>query len=229
MDLLAELGVEKLVHTSSVAAIGYRTDRGIADETTAYNWGSQLSYKYSKHLAELEVLNGVRRGLNATIVNPSVVIGPRDVYVHGGKIVRDIRRGRIPVYVDGGMNIVSIHDVVRGHLAAASIGRPGERYILGGINLSHKEIFDRTALLIGGKAPSIRAPVRFAKALAAAFDLIGDISNSEPWISTDLLAGIGMNQWYSFEKAKRELGHATTSIDDAIRGSHEWYEANGMM
>lgn len=229
VELCLDLGVRKLVHTSSVAALGYRTDRQLIDENTPYNWGSHIGYKYSKHLAELEVLQGVEKGLNATIVNPSIVVGPRDIHFHGGQIVRDIKRGRIPVYVDGGMNIVSVHDVVVGHLAAAERGRNGERYILGGLNLTHKQVFDAAARVLHGKAPRFKVPLWVASELARTFELIGNMMNTKPWITSDLLAGMGMRNWYSIEKANQELGYDPSPVEDAVRQAYEWYAENGLM
>lgn len=224
-----ELGIDKLICTSSVAALGFRADGHLIDESTDYNWGTDVGYKYSKHLAELEILKGVRQGLHATLVNPTVVIGPRDAYIHGGQIVRDIKRGRIPAYVEGGMNIVSVHDVVAGHIAAAIRGRPGERYILGGVNLTHKEIFALAAKVLGGRTPVVKAPVWAVKFIARAFDLIGALTNVQPWITSELVAGVGMAQWYSIEKSQRELGYQPTSVEDAMREAYEWYVENGMM
>ena len=217
VNVCLELGIKKLVHTSTIAALGYRTGNGLIDETTAYNWGTRYSYRYTKHLAELGVLKGVKKGLNATIVNPAIVIGPRDINAHGGIIVRDIKRGRIPAYVEGGMNIVSVHDVVAGEIAAALHGRSGERYILGGVNLTHREIFNLAAKILEGKAPKIKAPVWLVKSIAKIFDLVGDITGIHPPLTSDLAAASGMYNWYSIEKAKRELNYEPTSIEIAIK------------
>jgi dihydroflavonol-4-reductase len=229
VDACLQLGVSKLVHTSSVAALGYRTDGELVDETTAYNWGQRIGYKYTKHLAELEVMKGISTGLNATLVNPSVIIGPRDVYIHGGQIVRDVKRGLIPAYIHGGMNVVRVHDIVAGHIAAAIRGRNGERYILGGINLTHKEVFCIAALIVGGRAPFIKIPAWFVKAIARSCDAIGEITRRQPWITSDLVSGAGMNNWYSIEKAQRELGYIPTSIETAMREAYEWYVEKKML
>jgi len=229
VEVCLEAGIEKLVHTSSVAALGYRTDGQLIDETTQYNWARTDGYRYSKHLSELAVLEGVSRSLNATIVNPSVIIGPRDAYVHGGQIVRDIKKGIIPAYVEGGMNIVGVKDVVAGHLAAATKGRSGERYILGGINLTHKEVFELAARVLNGRAPKIKAPTWGAKAIARTFDFIGTITRTQPWITSDLIAGIGKLNWYSIEKAKHELDYEPTSIEDSMKEAYEWYRGNNVL
>jgi len=229
VDLCLELGVSKLVHTSSVAALGYKSDGSMIDETTEYNWDPGFGYKYSKHRSELEVLNGVRRGLDATIVNPSVIIGPRDVYVHGGQIVRDISRGRIPLYVEGGMNVVSVHDVVKGHIAAAERGRSGERYILGGANMTFKEVFDLAARVLQGRSPFIKVPVWLAKSVGILVEFSSNRTGTRPWITAELLSTIGSKSWYSIDKARRELSYDTTPIENAMREAYTWYRENGMI
>ena len=229
VDACLDLGVGKLIHTSSVAALGYRTDAQLIDETTEYNWGRSIGYRYTKHLAELEVLRGVSKGLHAVILNPSIIIGQRDVYVHGGVIVREIKRGRIPVYLHGGMNVVSVHDVVSGHLAAAERGRAGERYILAGTNFTHKEVFDLAAKVTGGRAPNVRIPVRLVQIIARISDMVAGLWGKQPWISPDLLSGAGRNQWYSVSKAERELEFHPSLIEGAMREAYEWYRQHGMV
>lgn len=229
VELCIESGIQKLVHTSSVAALGFRTDGQFVDETTEYNWGRRFGYKYSKHLSEREVFKGVEQGLDAVIVNPSVIIGPRDVYFHGGQIIRDIVRGRIPIYVRGGMNVVGVPDVVEGHLAAAERGRSGERYILGGWNMTFKEVFDLAARLLGGKAPLLKVPTLLAKGVGNIVEFLSNLANTKPWITTELLATIGSNNWYSIDKAQRELGYKASPIEEAMREAYLWYKENGML
>ena len=221
-------GVTSLVHTSSVAALGYSRDGGLIDETTPFNWDTRITYKYSKHRAELEVLDGVARGLDARIVNPTVIIGPGDFRMHGGQIVRDVGRGHIPAYVAGGMNIVGVHDVVRGHLAAARRGKTGERYIIGGTNVTHKEAFALVARALKKPAPRFKAPVWSVKLLAMLCDSYGAITGKEPWITSELISGVGKNNWYSIAKARRELGYEPSPLEPAIRETYEWYEQHGM-
>jgi dihydroflavonol-4-reductase len=222
-------GIEKLVHTSSVAALGYRTDGKLIDETTAFNWDQRITYKFTKHLGELEVLDGVARGLNATLVNPTVVIGPRDVYIHGGQIVRDTKRGRIPMYVRGGMNIVSVHDIVSGHIAAAGAGRTGERYILGGSNLTHREVFGLAAKVLGVRPPFLKIPVWAIRSVAKMCDAYGTLTGGQPWITSDLISGIGTFNWYSSEKAGRELQYRISPVEEALRQTFEWYNEHNLL
>lgn len=229
VETCLDLGIEKLVHISTIAALGYRTDNQLIDERTVYNWGTRYSYRYTKHLAELEVLKGVDKGLNATIINPSIIIGARDINAHGGTIVREIKRGRIPFYPKGGMNIVSVHDVVVGMISAANVGRSGERYILGGVNMTNKEVFELAAKVLDGKAPKLEAPTWLVKTTAKVFDIFGDITGIKPPLTSDLAAAVGLYNWYSIEKAKRELGYTPTSIENAIREAYEWYKENGII
>ena len=222
-------GVERLVHTSSIAAIGYPRVGELATEETVYNWGSRSGYKLSKHLAEAEILAGVANGLDAVIVNPAVVIGERDIHMHGGQIIKEARRGLVPFYLDGGMSVVYVGDVVNGHIQAAQRGRKGERYILSGHNLTHKEIFQRAATLLGGRAPFVKLPIPLLRFSARVIEGVSNALDVEPWISSDLVAGAGLYNWFSCEKAKRELGYALTPFDDTIRAAFTWYTEHGFV
>jgi dihydroflavonol-4-reductase len=222
-------GVEQLVHTSSVAAIGYRHDDGLIDEETPFNWEGTAGYRVSKHRAEQEILDGVRRGLSAVMVNPSVVIGERDIHFHGGQILRDVRRGIVPLYIDGGMNVVYVGDVVAGHLAAAQRGRSGERYILAGENLTHREVFSRTAAIVGGRPPFARLPLPLLRLGAALLEKVTDALGKDPLITRDLVAGAGRFHWFTCGKAERELGYTSTPFDMAVRLTFAWYRSEGLL
>ncbi|MFI5251088.1 MAG: SDR family oxidoreductase [Bacteroidota bacterium] len=229
VEVCLQESVQKLVHTSSIAALGYRTDGELINESTSYNWGSAVGYKYSKHLSEMEILSGVARGLNAVIVNPTVIIGPGDIYIHGGQLVRDLARRKIPAYSAGGMNLVSVHDVVTGHIAAAEKGIVGERYILGGKNFTHKDAFKLIANAVEKPAPFIRAPVMLTKSIARMFDALGAITGKEPWITSELISGLGGYNWYSIDKAKKGLGYSPSSLEGVIRETYEWYKKIGKL
>jgi dihydroflavonol-4-reductase len=229
VEAALEVGIKKLIHTSSIAAIGYRTDRQLADEETPFNWSSTLGYKYSKYLAEVEVLKGVEKSLPAVIVNPAIIIGPRDYRFHGGKLIRDVNRGIIPFFIDGGINVVYIDDVVYGHIQAAKVGRVGERYILGGSNVSIKESFDLTAEVVGSRSPKLKAPSGLVKFLAITFDLFGTITGIKPWVSSDLVANVGINDWFRSDKATRELGYKITPFKEAVKKTYEWYRDEGLI
>ncbi|MBI4536069.1 MAG: SDR family oxidoreductase [Ignavibacteriae bacterium] len=222
-------GIQKLVHTSSIAAIGYCPEDKLATEETPFNWPATTGYKFTKHLAEREVFKGVRRGLWAAVVNPTVVIGERDIHLHGGQLVRDVKKGRVPFYIEGGMNIVYVQDVVRGHISAAEIGRSGERYILGGENLTHKEIFQRTATLVGGRKPIGKLSIPLLRVAATVIEKGCILIGAEPPITPDLVSGAGKKIWFSSEKAERELGFQRTPFDQTILAAYRWYKENGFL
>jgi dihydroflavonol-4-reductase len=221
--------LERLVLTSSIAALGHPAPGEIATELTAYNRGMHSGYKLSKHLAEKEVLEGVAKGLDAVIVNPSVVIGERDIRMHGGQLLREARRGLMLFYLDGGMNISYVGDVVNGHISAALKGRTGERYILGGHNLTHKEIFRRVAQLVGGLSPFAKLPTPIVRAGASVIERACDAIGVEPLLSSDMVAEAGMFNWFSSEKAKQELDYTVTSFDNTILAAYRWYTENGIL
>ncbi len=219
-----EAGVGRLVHTSSVAAVGRRIDGLLADEDTEFNWPSSLTYRWSKHLAELEVLEGVSRGLDAVIVNPSVMVGPGDRYVHGGQLVRDAARGRLIAYTRGGMNLVSVEDVADGHLRAAESGCAGRRYILGGVNLTHREAFHFVTGIVGGRPPVLNIPRPVVMAAARAVEFVASVAGTEPFITPDLVAGAGSFQWFSTARARSELSYRPLSLEKSIRDAYIWYK-----
>lgn len=222
-------GVERLVHTSSVAGIGYPPPGELATEDTPFNWNRTVGYKYSKYMAEEEVRRGVERGLDAVIVNPSVVVGERDIHFHGGDIIRRVRKWQVPMYIDGGMNIVYVGDVVNGMIAAVRHGRRGERYILAGENLTHRDVFRRTARIVGGLPPLVKLPLPALHAVAAFVEGVSRLLGVDPIITPDLVSGAGKYNWYSSAKARRELGYTITPFDEAIRRAYEWYKQSGLL
>jgi dihydroflavonol-4-reductase len=224
-------GVHRLIHTSSIAAIGRPPTPGaLADESSEFNWRSHNNgYKQSKHLAEAVVLDGIRRGLNAVIVNPGVVIGPGDTTFNGGNIIRTAARGLALFYPKGGMNVVYVDDVVNGMIAAAERGVTGERYILGGDNVTHREAFTVAAEITGGRAPFLPLPVFGVRLGARLFDLYGTLTRREPMLTSELVSGAGMFNWYSSKKAARELSYTFTPFRDAVRMTFEWYRSRGLL
>jgi dihydroflavonol-4-reductase len=225
-----EMGVTRFIHTSSVAAIGLRDDGKPADEETTFRWDPRTpGYRIAKHLAEQEVLKGVKQGLPAVIVNPSIIIGPRDLYVRGGQLIRDIARKRIFYATGGGMNVVDVDDVVRGHVEAARRGRIGERYILGGENLSTGEVFSITAEVVGGIKPLFTLPAGAVQLLGSLFESIANIVGVRPWITRELVATVGRNLWYSSTKAERDLGYTVTPLRVAVEKTYRWYREHGFL
>lgn len=225
-----ESGIEKLVHTSSVAAIGFPEHGGWADETNVFNWEPyNVGYRISKHRAELEIHQGVRRGLPAVIVNPSIIIGPRDIHFNGGQIIRDIHKKRLFFYIDGGMNVAFVDDVVRGHLAAAQQGRIGERYILCGENLKLREVFRITAEVVGGIVPRIKLSNRLVRSVAAVAELIGNVTRRKPLLTRELVARAGTSYYFSSSKAQKELNYSITPFRTAVESAYAWYTQMGLI
>jgi dihydroflavonol-4-reductase len=231
VDACRAEGIGRLIHTSSIAAIGRPTSPGAcADETSVYNWQNRNNgYKESKHRAEAVVMDGVRAGLNAVIVNPGVVIGPGDTAFNGGSIIRTVSRGLALFYPQGGMNVVYVGDVVRGMIAAAELGVSGERYILGGENVTHRQAFSVTAEITGNRPPFLPIPLAGVKLGARVFDCWGAITRREPMLTSELVSGAGLFNWYSSEKAVRDLGYTITPFRDAVRLTFDWYRANGLL
>jgi dihydroflavonol-4-reductase len=225
-----ELGVERLVHTSSIAAIGFPENGSVADETNAFNWHRyDVGYRISKYEAEQEVRHGMKRGLDAVIVNPSVVIGERDIHFHGGQLIRDIYRKKIFYYVAGGMNIVYVGDVVRGHILAAMRGRTGERYILSGHNLTHKEIITTIANVVKGIKPIFRMHPAFVRFVAIASERIAESLGRRPWVTRELFAGSHLHYHFNCQKAEAELGYTRTPFREAVEKSFAWYRSDNML
>ena len=228
-----EAGVRRIVYTSSVAVLGNSSDPEANDENTPSSLDEMIGpYKRSKFLAEEEVQNLIRENrLPAVIVNPSTPVGPRDIKpTPTGRLIVKAAMGHMPAYVDTGLNIVHVDDVAEGHLRAFEKGRIGERYILGGRNLSLKEILDRVAEITGRPAPKFRLPHGPVLAIAHAAELAAKLTgNSEPFVTVD---GVKMSKkfmYFNSSKAGRELGYnprpAEQSIIDAIR----WFEENGYL
>lgn len=225
-----DLGIEKLVHTSSIAAIGFEPEGKLADESTSFNWEPyDVGYRISKYRGEQEVMKGVRLGLQAVMVNPSVVIGPRDIHFHGGQLIRDVFKKRLFYSASGGMNVVDVDDVVRGHISAARRGRIGERYILGGENLTHHQIVSITSEVVGGLGVWLRLPTWVVQALAAGAETVANLTNTRPWLTRELVAGLDLTVWFSHDKARRELNYHPNSFREAVQKAFDWYRQNGFL
>lgn len=225
-----ELGVERFVHTSSIAAIGPGEPGAIADESTPFGWDKyDVGYNISKYESEREVKRGIEKGLPAVIVNPANVFGQRDIHFHSGGVIRDIKRGKVPFYVDTILNVVSVDDVVDGHLQAAKKGVVGERYILGGENLSVKQVLDIIADVVDGKSPRLKVPFGVASLGGVLYEVIGNILNQRPLITPELVRIGKFRTAYSSEKAKRELGYRITPFRRAVENSYRWYVENGFL
>ncbi len=219
---LAAGTVERLIHTSSIAAIGIPD--GIGDETLAYNWWPHhINYCNSKYLAEQEVQRGVKLGLNAVIVNPATIFGPGDLNLNAGAIVLQMKKGRIPFFIPGGCCTCDVADVVAGHIGAWEKGRTGERYILGGENLTWKEIMLQVAEVIGVKPPQRKIPTRLFSLMGHGSDIISHFTKKEPTLSRESTLMAQFLYYFSSEKAKRELGYRFIPFRESAKRTHDWY------
>jgi len=216
-------GIERMVYTSSVATIGLRSDGRPSDESDAASLQDMIGhYKRSKFLAEAWVCEAARGGMPIVIVNPSTPIGPGDVKpTPTGRLVLDAATGRMPAYVDTGLNIVHVDDVAAGHLLAYEHGRIGERYILGGTDLSLQRILLMIATASGRRAPRLRLPRAMLLPLAYAAEALARLSGRETRITVDGVRMARHRMYFSSAKAVRELGYrwrpAQQAIDDAVR------------
>ncbi len=219
--------VKRVVYTSSVATLGL-VPGGVADERTPVRYSDMIGpYKQSKFRAEEEVRRLISGGLPAVIVNPSTPVGPRDIKpTPTGRLVRDAARGRIPAYVDTGLNIVHVDDVAQGHLLAYTHGRIGERYILGGDNLTLAAILTRIARIAGRRPPSLRLSRHWLWPVAAAAQAYARVHKSAtPLVTWDELRMASKYMFFDSAKARRELGYHPRSADDALADAVAWFLA----
>ncbi|HLQ85325.1 MAG TPA: hopanoid-associated sugar epimerase [Salinisphaeraceae bacterium] len=223
-------GIERVVYTSSVAALGDRADHQPADETCAGRLQNMIGhYKRSKFLAEEAVRRLVAdTGLPVVIVNPSTPVGPGDVKpTPTGCMVRDAARGRMPAYIDTGLNVVHVDDVAAGHRLALEHGRPGERYILGGDNLTLREILAIIAQHAGRRAPRIRLAPRPLVPLAWCAETWARLRRTQPLLSRDQLAMARRPMYYVSTRAERELGYTHRPAAMALHDAVAWFTATG--
>jgi dihydroflavonol-4-reductase len=232
MEAAQAAGVERIVYTSSVATLALRTDGDAADESIALTPQQAIgAYKRSKVMAEQVVLEMVRdRALPAVIVNPSTPIGPRDARpTPTGRIIVEAASGRMPGFVDTGLNLVHVDDVARGHLAALAHGRIGERYILGGQNVALGDMLADIARLVERKPPTLRVPRRLLYPLAYAAEAVAKFTQREPFLTVDGLHLAKYHMFFTSTKAERELGYAARPYQDALRDAIDWFRGAGML
>jgi dihydroflavonol-4-reductase len=222
-----EAAVPRVVHTSSVAAIGVRHG-AIADETHQSPVSSLIGpYKQSKLLAEREVMRAVAAGADVVIVNPSTPIGPWDAKpTPTGDIIVRFMRGAMPAYVDTGLNVIDVRDVAAGHRLAYERGRTGERYILGNENLSLRELFERLASVTGRPAPRVRLPHAIPLAVAALDELVFARLGLQPHVALDGVRMAKEQMFYDPSKAIRELGLPQSPVNQALADSVAWFSSH---
>jgi len=224
-------GVERIVHTSSVATLGLVPD-GSADEDTPSRLEDMIGpYKRSKFQAEEAVRQLIgERGLPAVIVNPSTPVGPRDLKpTPTGRLILEAARGHLPGFVDTGLNIAHVDDVAAGHLAAAESGQIGQRYILGGENTALAEILAEVAHSVGRRPPRLKVPYLAAFAVAVSAELIARVTGREPFTTLDGVRMAKKKMYFSSAKASRELGYRPRPAREAIADAVDWFAANGYL
>ena len=228
LEAARQAGVRRVVYTSTVGCIGVRGDGTLGDEESPVSLADMTgAYKRSKFLAEQVALEYARGGLPVVVVNPTAPVGDRDVKpTPTGRIIVDFFQGRMPAYVDTGLNLVDVRDVAQGHLLAAERGRPGERYILGARNMTLREILEELGRLGGRPAPKVRIPYGVAWAYAAAGTVWARWSGKEPRASLDAVRMSRKKMFVRTAKAERELGFQPCPVEEALRRAIEWFREN---
>jgi dihydroflavonol-4-reductase len=232
VDAAAAAGVERFVFTSSVATLRLRPDGAPADESVSLDEHAAIgTYKRSKVIAERIVAAAVRQhGFPAVIVNPAAPIGPRDIKpTPTGRVVLEAAAGRVPAYVDTGLNLVHVDDVAQGHLAALQRGTIGERYILGGQNVLLADMLAEIAALEGRRPPRWRLPRAPLYPIAAGAELVARLTGREPLITLDGLRMARYRMFFTSAKAERELGFRARPHAEALRDAIGWFRSAGYL
>jgi dihydroflavonol-4-reductase len=230
LRIAREEGVAKVVYTSSVATMGFKMDASIVDESTPVSLAEMIgAYKRSKFMAEQEAIAAARAGQHVMVLNPTTPIGAGDAKpTPTGGIFVDFLNRRFPAYVDTGLNLVDVAEVARMHVVALEQGTPGERYILGGENLTLKQILDRMSAITGLPSPTMKVP--HAVALAFAFfdeNFTGRLRGKEPRATVEAVRMGRKFMFASSAKAERELGFKVLPVYNAMRAALEWFVEHG--
>jgi dihydroflavonol-4-reductase len=230
LDAARNGGVRRVVYTSTVATMGFMQNGHPANENSPVSLAGMIGhYKQSKFLAEEVALHAGRSGMDVVVLNPTTPVGERDIKpTPTGRIIVDFLKRKFPAYVDTGLNLVDVRECARGHVAALEKGRSGERYILGGENLTLKQILDRLAAITGLPSPRTRVPYAVALAAGVIDQVVtGHIFRGEPRATVDAVRMSRKKMFVSSEKAERELGWQPGLVTDALRRAVEWFRTNG--
>lgn len=228
MEAARKTGVERIVYTSSVATLKPGTLADPADETRRLTEAQAIgAYKRSKVAAERLVERMIAdKGVPAVIVNPSTPIGPRDIKpTPTGRIIVEAASGRMPAFVDTGLNLAHVDDVAEGHLLALEKGRVGESYILGGENVTLRDMLTVIALIRGGNPPRVRLPRVPLFPLAFAAEMAARLTGTEPFLTRDALRMAGYHMFFTSARAERELGYHSRPYRAALEDAIAWYGA----
>jgi dihydroflavonol-4-reductase len=230
LEAARKQGIRRVIYTSSVATMGFTSNGHPADEGSPVSLDDMIGpYKRSKFMAEQIALDAGRRGMPVIIVNPTTPIGERDVKpTPTGRIVVDFLKRKFPAYVETGLNLVDVRECARGHIAALERGKPGERYILGGENLTLKQILDALGKVTGLPSPKVKLPYFFAFATGVVDEAItGRLLKREPRATVDTVRMGKKKMFASSDKAERELGWKIVPVENALRRAVEWFRSNG--
>lgn len=230
LKIAREVGIQRVVYTSSVATMGFKTDGSIVNEDTPVSLADMIGpYKRSKFLGEQEAIRAAQAGQHVMILNPTTPIGPGDAKpTPTGRIIVDFLNQKFPAYVDTGLNLVDVVEVARMHVVALERGTPGERYILGGENLTLKQILDRMSSITDLPSPTLKVP--HAVAMAFAFfdeNFTGRLRGKEPRATVEAVRMGKKTMFASSAKAERELGFKVLPVYHAMRSAIDWFIAHG--
>lgn len=230
LKIAREVGIQRVVYTSSVATMGFKSDGSIVNEDTPVSLANMIGhYKRSKFMGEQEAIRAAQSGQHVMILNPTTPIGPGDAKpTPTGRIIVDFLNRKFPAYVDTGLNLVDVTEVARMHVAALEQGTPGERYILGGENLTLKQILDRMSSITGLPSPTMKVPHAIAMAFAF-FDenFTGRLRGKEPRATVEAVRMGKKTMFASSAKAERDLGFKVLPVYHAMRSAIDWFIANG--
>ena len=222
-------GLERIVYTSSIAAVGHRPGKQLASEETEFDsWNEANDYIRSKWLSERLALAFAREGLPVVVVNPAFPFGERDTgpTPTGGLIVEALR-GKVPGYLEGGFNAVDVDDVAEGHVLADEKGKLGERYILGAHNLSHREFYEAVTRAAKMAPIARRLPARLLLGMAWAMERYAESSKHPPMITRKAIRYANQYVWFDCSKARNELGMPQTPLEESIDKAIRWFSDNG--
>lgn len=225
-----QAGVKRFVFTSSLAAMGMPEGDELLAETHGFNLKpNRFPYGHSKYLAELEVRDAVRAGLEAVIVNPAIVLGPRDVNEISGSMITEAARGNLNFILPGGSNFIAVEDVVAGQIAAAERGRPGERYILGGENVPYSVAIPTICGIVGRKTPKLKLPGALMPLAAVGVDAARLVLGNRVPIDANQVRISRKFIYADVSKARRELDLPQTSFVTMVERAYGWYRENGFL